>query len=235
MPLLAPASAVAKLALSSKAKSSAASSEYAKNTDPDQPPPSENVYAARLNGLMKTLAIAEGAVAECVKTRKDLVAALEKLLDNNKAVLESEETQLAQLMQQTAEIKQKKQDVETEIMRSLADQESVNRGPKAASPKPELERPEVEALTPPPVHDDIDFYEPEPASGYEPMETKTTQSATFPPAGGLEALSTLASQYSAVPVAANGINKKRKVENGDEYPQLGNVSLDPEIEQMIHE
>lgn len=237
MPLLAPASAVAKLALSSKVKSSAASMEYAKNTDPEQPTPSENVFAARLNGLMKSLAIAEGAVAECVKTRKDLITALEKLLDNNKAVLEGEEKQLAQLMEQTAEIKQKKQDVETEIMRGLADQESVNRGPKSASPKPELERPEVEALTPPAIHDDTDFYEPEPASGYEPMDTTTSQPSNFQPApaGGLEALSTLASQYSAVPVAANGINKKRKVENGDEFPELGNVSFDPEIEKMIRE
>lgn len=234
MPLLAPASAVAKLTLSSKAKSSAASTEYAKNTDPDQPPPSENVFAARLNGLMRSLAIAEGAVAECVQTRMDLIAALEKLLDNNKTVLEAEQKQLEQLKQQTAEIKQKKQDVETQIMRSLADQESANRGPKSASPKPELERPEVEALTPPAIQDDTDFYEPEPASGYEPMDTTTTQASIYPPApaGGLEALSTLASQYEAVPVAANGINKKRKIENGDELPE---VNFDPEIEKMIRE
>ncbi|CAN8095787.1 unnamed protein product [Discula destructiva] len=237
MPLVAPASAVAKLALSSKAKTSAASLEYAKNTDPGHTTPSANVFAARLNGLMKSLATAEGAVAECVKTRKDLIGALEKLLGDNKATLEVEEKQLAQLMEQTAEIKQKKQDVEMEIMRGLADQDSANRGLKSASPKPELGRPEVEALTPPAMSDDTDNYEPEPASSaFETMDTSAQPSSFAPaPAGGLEALSTLASQYSAVPVSANGTNKKRKVENGDEIPELGNVNLDPEVEKMIRE
>lgn len=230
MPLVAPASAVAKLALSSKAKSNAASLEYAKNTDADQPTPSVNVFAARLNGLMKSLATAEVAVAECVKTRKDLIGALEKFLDNNKAILATEEKQLAQLREQTAEIKQKKEDVEMEIMRTMADQDSANRGFRSASPKPE-----VEALTPPAVSDDPDFYEPEPASGFERMDI-TGQSSSFPPApaGGLEALSTVASQYSAVPVAANGTNKKRKVDLVDEMPEMGDISFDPEVQRLIH-
>lgn len=231
---MAPTSAVAKQVMSSKAKSSAASLEYAKNTDPDQPTPSANVFAARLNGLMKSLATAEGAVAECVKTRKHLIDALEKLLDNNRAVLEAEEKQLAQLGEQMAEIKQKKQDVEMEIMRGMADQDSAKRGLKSASPAPEVERPEVEALTPPAPSDDADFYEP----GYEPMDVSappTCFSPAPPPAGGLEALSTLASQYSAVPVLGNGSTKKRKVEREDEFPELGNVGLDPETQKLVDE
>lgn len=233
MPLITPASTVSKLAMSCKAKTSAASQEYAKNTDPDQPTPSANVFAARLNGLMKSLATAEVAVAECVKTRKDLIGALEKLLDNNKTTLEDEEKQLAELAERKSEIEQKKQDVEMAIMRGLADQDLANRGPKSASPKPEPDRPEVEALTPPPISDDADFYEPEPAApAFEPVSV-STQSSTFPPATGLEALSTLASQYSAVPVSNNGTNKKRKVENGDEIPELGNVGIDPDIDEMI--
>lgn len=233
MPLIAPASTVSKLAMSCRAKTSTASQEYTKNTDPDQPTPSANVFAARLNGLMKSLATAEVAVAECVKTRKDLIGALEKLLDTNRTTLEGEERQLAELVERKSEIEQKKQDVEMAIMRGLADQDTANRGYKSANPKPELDRPEVEALTPPPISDDADFYEPEPAApAFEPVAT-AAQSSSFPPAAGLEALSTLASQYSAVPVSTNGTSKKRKVENGDEIPELGNVGIDSDIDDMI--
>lgn len=233
MPLIAPASTVSKLAMSCRAKTSAATQEYTKNTDPDLPTPSANVFAARLNGLMKSLATAEVAVAECVKTRKDLIGALEKLLDINKTTLDAEEKQLAELVERKSEIEKKKQDVEMAIMRGLADQDTANRGPKSASPKPELDRPEVEALTPPPISDDADFYEPEPAvSTFDPVPA-SVQSSTFPPAAGLEALSTLASQYSAVPVSINGANKKRKAENGDEIPELGNVGIDPDVDEMI--
>ncbi|KAJ4389092.1 hypothetical protein N0V93_006554 [Gnomoniopsis smithogilvyi] len=232
MPLIAPASTVSKLAMSCKAKTSTASQEYTKNTDPNQQTPSANVFAARLNGLMKSLATAEVAVAECVKTRKDLIGALEKLLDTNKTALDTEERQLAELVERKSEIERKKQDVEMAIMRGLADQDTANRGPKSASPKPELDRPEVEALTPPPLADDADFYEPEPAAPvFEPTQA-SGQPSGFPPAAGLEALSTLASQYSAVPVSTNGA-KKRKVENGDEIPELGNVGIDPDIDEMI--
>lgn len=230
--LIAPASTVSKLGLSIKAKTSAAEQEYAKNTDPNQPTPSAPVYAARLNGLLKTLATAEGAVAECVKARKELVGALEKLLDTNKTNLESEEIQLSQLAERKSGIDQKKQDVEMAIMRGLADQDSARRDPKSASPGPEPDRPEVEALTPPAVSDEPDFYEPEPA-----FEAATAQPA-YPPAEGqgqptgLEALSQLASQYSAVPVSTNGTNKKRKIDSGDEVPDLSD-DLDPKIDDMI--
>lgn len=228
--LIAPASTVSKLALPIKAKTSAAEQEYAKNTDPNQPTPSAPVYAARLNGLLKTLATAEGAVAECVKARKELVGALEKLLDTNKTSLTAEEQQLSQLTERKSEIDQKKQDVEMAIMRGLADQDSANRDPKSASPPaPEPDRPEVEALTPPPADEDNDFYEPQPSgTGFEPAPA-------FPPAQptGLEALSHLAAQYSAVPVSTNGTNKKRKIDNGDEVPDLGDDGIDPNIDEMI--
>lgn len=235
-PLIAPANAVSKLALSIKAKSSAADQEYNKNTDPNQPTPSAPVFAARLNGLLKSLATAESAVEECVKARKELVEALEKLLHTNKTSLETEEKQLALLRQRKTEISQKKQDVEMAIMRGLADQDSAHQDAPSASPVPEPARPEVEALTPPPANDD-DFYEPQPAgTGFQPVEPPAQQPAfTQPQPTGLEALSNLASQYSAVPVSTNGTNKKRKVDDGDEIPDLGTDGIDPNIDAMIQQ
>lgn len=235
-PLVAPAQSVSKLTLSVKAKSSAAEQEYTKNTDPSQPTPSAPVYAARLNGLLKTLASAESAVDECVKARKELIGALEKILDTNKTTLEGEEKQLAQLSERKSEISQKKQDVEMAIMRGLADQDSANRDARSASPMPEPDRPEVEALTPPPVTDE-DFYEPQPSgASFEPVSAPAQQTVfTQPQPTGLEALSNLASQYSAVPVSMNGTNKRRKVENGDEIPDLGTDGIDPNIDEMIRQ
>lgn len=235
-PLVAPANSVSKLALPMKAKTSAAEQEYTKNTDPNQPTPSAPVYAARLNGLLKSLATAESAVEECVKARKELVEALEKLLDTNKTSLETEEKQLATLSQRKTEIGQKKQDVEMAIMRGLADQDSAHQDAQSASPVPEPERPEVEALTPPPANDD-DFYEPQASgTGFESVAAPAEQ-PTFAQAQptGLEALSNLASQYSAVPVSTNGTNKRRKVDNDDEMPDLGNDGIDPNIDEMIRQ
>lgn len=227
MPLVTPAQNVTKLALSIKAKTTAAEQDYSKNTDPNQPTPSAPVYAARLNGLLKTLATAEGAVAECVKARKELIGALERLLDTNKASLEAEEKQLAELEGRKAAIDQKKQDVEMAIMRGLADQDPSNRDGQSASPVPEPDRPEIEALTPPPI-DESDRYEPE-------FDAAPAQQQ---PTSGLDALSSLASQYSAVPVStngANGANKKRKIDSGDEIPDLGNDGIDPDIDDMIRQ
>lgn len=238
VPLVNPAQNVSKLALSAKAKTTTIEQEYIKNTDPNQPTPSAPVYAARLNGLLKTLATAEGAVAECVKARKELIGALEKLLDTNKASLEVEEKQLADIEGKKTTIDQKKQDVEMAIMRGLADQDPTKRDGQSASPVPEPDRPEVEALTPPPV-DDSDKYEPEPAASFEDDEA---QQPTFgeaeQPVSGLDALSSLASQYSAVPLAtngANGANKKRKISATDEIPDLGNDGIDPDIDEMIRQ
>ncbi|KUI71163.1 hypothetical protein VM1G_06606 [Cytospora mali] len=233
--LVAPAQNVTKLALSLKAKTTTAEQDYIKNTDPKQPTPSAPVYAARLNGLLKTLATAEGAVAECVRARKELIGALEKLLDTNKTSLEAEEKQLAELASRKATIDQRKQDVEMAIMRGLVDQDPASRDGQSASPVPEPDRPEVEALTPPPI-DESDKYEPEPAALFDAAPAQQPAFAQAQPTSGLDALSSLASQYSAVPVAtngANGANKKRKIDAADEIPDLGNDGIDPDIDEMI--
>jgi regulator of Ty1 transposition protein 103 len=239
-PLVTPAQNVSKLALSLKAKTTNAEQEYSKNTDP-QPPPSAPVYAARLNGLLKTLATAEGAVAECVKARTELIGALEKLLDTNKSSLEAEEKQLAELSGRKSTIEQKKADVEMAIMRGLADQTPTNRDGHSASPVPEPDRPEVEALTPPPIEADADMYNNgQGTDSFEPVPAQepAIAQAQAPQPTGLETLSSLASQYSAVPVSTNGAssaNKRRKVDSADEIPDLGEDGIDPNIDEMIRQ
>ncbi|KAJ0117622.1 hypothetical protein J7T55_001820 [Diaporthe amygdali] len=237
-PLVTSAQSVSKLALSLKAKTTSAEQEYAKNTDPKQPTPSAPVYAARLNGLLKTLATAEGAVAECVKARTELIGALEKLLGTNKASLETEQRQLAELAERKTTIEQKKADVEMAIMRGLADQAPANRDGQSASPVPEPDRPEVEALTPPPIEDDTDIYNAQGTDSFEPLPAQDSANAQAQQPTGLETLSSLASQYSAVPVATNGSsgsNKRRKLDSADEIPDLGEDGIDPNIDEMIRQ
>ncbi|KAH8772816.1 RNA polymerase II-binding domain-containing protein [Diaporthe sp. PMI_573] len=237
-PLVTQAQNVSKLALSLKAKTTNAEQEYTKNTDPKQPTPSAPVYAARLNGLLKTLATAEGAVAECVKARTELIGALEKLLDTNKASLEAEEKQLAELAERKSTIEQKKADVEMAIMRGLADQTPANRDGQPASPVPEPDRPEVEALTPPPIEDDTDMYNAQGTDSFEPVPAQEPATAQAQQPTGLETLSSLASQYSAVPVSTNGTggaNKRRKIDSADEIPDLGEDGIDPNIDEMIRQ
>ncbi|KAK7708518.1 hypothetical protein SLS64_006620 [Diaporthe eres] len=237
-PLVTPAQNVSKLALSLKAKTTNAEQEYTKNTDPKQPTPSAPVYAARLNGLLKTLATAEGAVAECVKARTELIGALEKLLGTNKASLEAEEKQLAELAERKSTIEQKKADVEMAIMRGLADQTPANRDGQSASPVPEPDRPEVEALTPPPIEDDADMYNGQGTDSFEPVPAQEPAITQAQQPTGLETLSSLASQYSAVPVSTNGTsgaNKRRKIDSADEIPDLGEDGIDPNIDEMIRQ
>lgn len=243
-PLVTPAQNVSKLALSLKAKTTTAEQEYTKNTDPNQPTPSAPVYAARLNGLLKSLATAEGAVAECVKARTELIGALEKLLETNKASLEAEEKQLVDLGEKKSSIEQKKADVEMAIMRGLADQTPANRDGQSASPVPEPDRPEVEALTPPPIEEDADMYNAQETDLFEPVPAQEPAPAQDPAAAqgqqptGLETLSSLASQYSAVPVSTNGTsgaNKRRKLDSADEIPDLGEDGIDPNIDEMIRQ
>lgn len=114
-----------------------------------------------MNGLLKTLANAEGAVAESIKARKLLIEGLEKILDTNRSVLASEETQLSELSSQRTEIGDKRREVEANIMRGFSTSNpatpvgdaspGTQHSPLTPGPSASVEpdRPEVEALTPP--------------------------------------------------------------------------------------
>jgi regulator of Ty1 transposition protein 103 len=227
---------VSKLLLPTKTSTSSATHDYDKLMDADAPVPSAPVYAARLNGLFKTLANAEGAVTECVKARKELVAALEKVLATNRAVLLNDEAQLSQLATRKKEVENKKADIELSIMRGLGplEKQGTPTDGGSVSPPQEPDRPEVEALTPPSMNDDEPSLSPPPQAAV-PERTVSRSSSSLPPsAPGIEMLSNLASQYQALPVSTNGSNKRRRVDSNDDFPDLGgDDGIDDDVAEML--
>jgi len=220
---------VAKLGGPLKGTTAAAKQEYDKQTDPNTAVPSAPVYAARLNGLLKTLANAESAVAECVKAREGLVSGLEKLLETNRAALESDKSTAQEFKQRKAEIEEKKQQVEVAIMRALGPAEG-NGSPKEGgftSPPPEPDRPEMEALTPPSVDE-------ESAENAEPSAGEDGSSAPAAVVGSEGAAVDTTPSYHSIPVSTNGSNKRRRVDDSGEFPDLGgDDEIDPDVAAML--
>ncbi|KAK6062357.1 duf618 domain protein [Seiridium cupressi] len=230
--LATPQQNVSKLLLSTKTAISSANQDYDKLMGPSATPPSAPVYAARLNGLLKTLANAEGAVEQCVKARKTLVDELQKILDTNKAALTADEEHLEKFKQRKVEVDDKKRDVEFAIMQGLSDTDSPapNKPNDQAAPEPEM--PEVEALTPPSAGPD------EPEDMYEEAQWSSEIVADAPPqqqpvTQGVDVLSNLPSHYSSMPTTLNG-SKKRRLDSGDEFPDLGgDDGIDADVVEML--
>lgn len=157
-------------------------------------------------------------MSECVKARETLVLGLEKLLDANRAALEADRTSATTLGQQKDEVEAKKQEVELAIMRALgpahSEQESGEGG--SASPAPEPDRPEMEALTP-------------------EMEAFTPPSVLDEPLAMLEetpAKETTA--YQTLPISTNGSNKRRRVDDSEDFPNLGGEDgIDEDVAAML--
>ncbi len=157
-PLVAPLQTINKLAPTTETQIATANADYDKQIDPNVPIPSAPVHAARLNGLLKTLANAEGAVAESIKARTLLISGLEKLLESNRAALAKDQEEHTRLSTHKAEIDTKKRDVEDAIMKGFGNTSSNPSTPREGQQgvqakkeeSAEAERPQVEALTPPP-------------------------------------------------------------------------------------
>lgn len=191
--------------------------------------PSPPVYAARLNGLLKTLASAEGAVEQCVKARKSLVDELQKILDTNKTSLAADEEQLNTFKKRKVEVDDKKREVEFAIMQGLSSEDIAPSNGTADQAMPEPDRPEMEALTPEPEDAPI------PQQNMPEFSPDVPQEATFQPpaAPGIEMLSELAAQYKSVPSGANGA-KKRRLDSGDDFPDLGeDDGIDADVSEML--
>lgn len=186
---MAPQRNVTKLLISTQGAASKADTEYEKIMN--SPPPAAPVYAARLNGLLKTIADGEDAVAQMVRARTDLKTVLDNLQAQYQKLLEADRQRLAQLAQRRVLVDERKRQVEDKIMRDLgggggggggADSDAVggHNGGGNMSPMQELPRPEVEALTPPsndpddvgePVFPGLEPPSPRSVSGDAPSES----------------------------------------------------------------
>lgn len=156
--------AVSKAVVAATGAASTANLEYDKLTDPNTPTPTPPVHAARLSSLLRSLASAEGAVSESIKARRALVEGLEKLLETNRTALAGEQSQHFELVTRKTTIEAKKREVEDGIMRGLSAEPSPpihgspgfdptpnGKGIRHDSASAEPERPDIEALTPPPM------------------------------------------------------------------------------------
>lgn len=237
-PLLAPQQNLSKSTIPVKNAITTANAEFDKLLDPTNPPPALPVQAARLSGLLKSLATAENLVSESMNHRKELIGALDKILAANKEALAAEQAQLNELNTRKANIEAKKQEVELAILGGIPSnvKEQSPGDRMSGSPVPEPERPQVEALTPPHVQEHDDFYRNSPGArngnDTAPITQPVFQQQTFPSAPGIEMLSDLASHYHAVPL--NGSSKKRKIETNDGFPDLGtDDGIDADVAEML--
>lgn len=222
---------VAKLSASLTSITASVFEEYDKQLDPENAVPSAPVYAARLNGLLKTLANAENAVAECVKAREDLVSSLEKLLDANRDALARDKRIVEDLRGRKTNIEDKKQQVEVAIMRALGPLESngTSREGDLGSPGPEPDRPEMEALTPPSMQED-------PLTGEALQSTEDTEVVVASSTIAVMTQDIPSPAYQTLPVSDNGSNKRRRIEHPGDFPDLaGDDGIDAEVTQMLKE
>ncbi|KAI1746372.1 RNA polymerase II-binding domain-containing protein [Xylaria scruposa] len=245
-PLVAPQQNVSKVVLSTKPAIKTAKTDYDSLMAPGSTVPSAPVYAARLSGLLKTLAQAEGAVEQCVKARRDLVNELQKLLDTNRDALIADENELEEVMQKKLKVEDKKTEVERAIMAGLPNDEPYPTGGNGQEePAEEPDRPEVEALTPLSNEDeDEDDFEPEPNdpapewSPDFPPEENVLPTHSAPPSATTATQQTLPTvvgspSYKSVTTAANGA-KKRRLEETSDFPDLGgDDGIDADVAEIL--
>ncbi|KAI9669573.1 MAG: hypothetical protein M1817_004616 [Caeruleum heppii] len=261
-PLVAFQSSVSKLASGKVMAVENANQDYAKLTDPAATVLTPPTHAARLSGLLKSLATAEGAVAESIKARKSLIEGLEKVLDSNRASLQTDESTLMDLAERKTKIEAKKRDVEDSIMRGLDGENAEGNG----SPEGQLrydegsaepERPAVEALTPPSVEaltpTETLVPEPAPLPGVSATPNADTvdgspsslQEVPIPVTAGSDLLSSLSlPQARHTPVGGSGspVNglggpraKKRKFKTEDEFAALGGGDVMEDLDSDVAE
>lgn len=147
-PLIPLQSALTRQELAAKPAYTNAVSEFDKVMDPSIAIPAPPVHAHHLSGVLKTLANAEGAVAEGIKARRALVEGLEKLLETNRTALRNDESQQFDLSSKRTSVEAKKREVEDNIMRDLSAEQTNTDAPATTEG---AARPDVEQLTPPPT------------------------------------------------------------------------------------
>ncbi|KAI0407514.1 RNA polymerase II-binding domain-containing protein [Xylaria palmicola] len=234
-PLVPPQQNVSKVLLGARSTVKSANADYDNLMAPESTVPSAPVYAARLSGLLKTLAQAEGAVEQCVQARRELVSELQKLLDTNRNALLEDENELEEVMQKKIKVEDKKTRVERDIMAGLPNDEPYPTGngqDEQSSAEPD--RPEVEALTPP-SNDEAEFEpEPHPAPEWSAQSPPENTFPTHVPAPTTATLPSIGSPYKmSVSTSSNG-TKKRRLDDASEFPDLGgDDGIDADVVEML--
>lgn len=191
-----------------------ANMEYTKHMESNNIP-APPVYAARLSQLLKVLDTAHTAVQDAITARTELIKNLELLLDTNRAALTAEQQQLEEVTSKRTKADEMKREVENKILSGL-DSSNGNGNGDGQSMEPtkspeEIERPEVEALTPPAM------------DSYEEETTATPQHDTgYPQYQGPDLFSTLS--------ALNGgpIGKREVID------EMGGMDeLDQDVAEML--
>ncbi|RAH75260.1 CTD-interacting domain-containing protein [Aspergillus aculeatinus CBS 121060] len=240
-PLVPLQTALSKATVTSTASATAANAEYDKLHDPKNPLPTPPVHAARLSQLLKALANAESSVSEVIKSRLALIDGLEKLLETNRSALSKEQRLATQLGERKAETEATKREVEDGIMRGLSAESSpAATGDLGLGGEASVPRPEVEALTPPPVEALTPVGSPKQAPQETiPGLTNETQIVSGFTLPGIE--HPLNPSYPtsdlgpAIFDGSNGLHaKKRKVTHEEEdYAQFASGDLDADVAELL--
>ncbi|KAJ5105253.1 hypothetical protein NUU61_002600 [Penicillium alfredii] len=242
--------ALTKAAMTTNTSATTANTEYDKMHDTKTPQPTPPVHAARLSQLLKTLANAESSVSEVIKSRRALIDGLEKLLETNRSELSKEESLAAQLSEKKTQTDVKKREVEDAIMRGLST-EDPSGGPHGdhSGQGEEPARPQVEALTPPPVEAITPVGSPKPEQqqtgpapftegAHVPLPDNFTLPGLEQPDNGIS----LPDPSTISPGGGNDFDlstngagaKRRKVAHGEEdYSQFASGDLDDDVAQLL--
>ncbi|KAJ5189694.1 RNA polymerase II large subunit CTD [Penicillium cf. griseofulvum] len=243
--------ALTKAVINSNNSATTATSEFDKLHDPKTPKPTLPVHAARLSSLLKTLANAENSVSEVIKARRDLIDGLEKILQTNRAELSKEEALSAELSQKKSSVDTKKREVEDAIMRGLPSGESSinpgeHNGHDAASA-----RPEVEALTPPPVEAITPVGSPQPekqqlrrgpfteeadddSSEWNPTTIPNIQELGEGAVATDKSTTVSPNHDNNFDITADGHAKRRKISHGEEdYAAFAGGELDADVADLL--
>ncbi|KAJ6781226.1 hypothetical protein PWT90_08758 [Aphanocladium album] len=225
VPLISGLRKVQKLSAPLKPTLDSANQEYEKQTDASTVVPSAPVFAARLNGLLKTLSNAESSVSESIAARESLIAGLEKMLQEHKMELEADSKVLSQLSERKTEIEEKKQQVELAIMRALGPADgngTETHGEDGAAQEPG--RPEMEALTPPAMEE---FTPP-------PPETESLSPVGDAGVENEADQALIGASSHSVPISSNGSNKRRRIDDEPEIPDMGaDDGIDEDVAEML--
>lgn len=200
---------------------------------------------------MKTLANAENSVSEVIKSRRALIDGLEKILQTNREELSKEEALGAELSQKKASVDTKKREVEDAIMRGLPNEESSTHAGEHSGPDNSAGRPEVEALTPPPVEAITPIGSPQPekqqlrhgpfteeadddTSEWSHMNIPDIQQSGNGTAITDSSAAITSEHGNDFDLAANGHAKRRKISHGEEeYAAFAGGDLDADVAELL--